>query len=76
MQPIIGLVTKHWPDLLVLGGVTTAVNQIVKQLPDGPRWSRFKNIVNTVAVDYAALLAEVGGALGIGPRAKPSELKP
>jgi hypothetical protein len=68
---IVTVVTQYWPTLLALGAVTTAVNQAAKRLPDGPRWSRLKNIVNTVAVDYAALLAEVGGALGIGPRSKP-----
>jgi hypothetical protein len=66
----------HWADLLALGAATTAVNQVVQKLasmlaPRFPWAARVANVCNTITVDYAKLLAEVGGALGIGPRAKP-----
>jgi hypothetical protein len=59
----------YWPALLALGSLTTFVNNLVQRLPD--RFARVKNIVNTVSVDFVALLAEVGGALNIGPRKPP-----
>ena len=61
-----------FPTLLAIGTATTLINQIVQRLSFMP--ARVKNIVQTVTVDYLNLLAEVGGALGVGPRAKPPEL--
>jgi hypothetical protein len=64
----------HWADLLALGAATTAVNQLVQKIaslaaPRFPWAARIANVCNTVTVDYAKLLAEVGGAMGVGPRA-------
>jgi len=66
---VLALITTWWPSLLALGALTTAVNQFVQKVV-APRFPRFGNIVNTITVDYVNLLAEVGGALNIGPRAK------
>jgi hypothetical protein len=72
-MPAIDQITKffeaYWPALLALASLTTFVNNLVQRLPD--RFARLKNIVNTVCVDFVALLAEVGGALNLGPRKKP-----
>ena len=64
-----GFLTAHWADLLALGAATTAINQGAQWLASRvPSLARAANVVNTITVDYAKLLAEVGGALGIGPR--------
>jgi Na+(H+)/acetate symporter ActP len=69
----LAFLTASWPTLLALGALTTAINQVVQRLPD--RFARFKNVVNTITVDYVNLLAEIGGALKLGPRVKPSDLQ-
>jgi hypothetical protein len=64
-------ILAHWADLLALGAATTAINQGAQWLASKwPAFSRTSNVINTITVDYAKLLAEVAGAMNMGPRAK------
>jgi hypothetical protein len=64
-------ILAHWADLLALGAATTAINQGAQWLASKwPAFSRTSNVINTIAIDYAKLLAELAGALNFGPRAK------
>lgn len=64
-------ILAHWADLLALGAATTAINQGAQWLASKwPAFSRTSNIINTIAIDYAKLLAELAGAMNMGPRAK------
>jgi len=67
------LLTTYWPFLLALGALGTAFNQFASKVFPG---TRFANIVNTITVDFVNLLAEVGGLLGVGPRATPKGKPP